>query len=110
MKPAQTDLREIHNYIAGELLNPSAAARRINLIDAAIQSLKEKPARFPLVRDDYLASKGFRVIVVKTHLVFFIIREAENAVSVMRVVYGRRDWARMLRIDIGLLSEDDIQF
>ena len=61
VKTAQTDMREIYRYIGEELQNLSAAARRISLIDKAIQSLKQNPARFPLVRDGYLASKGNRM-------------------------------------------------
>ena len=99
MQSAQAEMREIYRYIAEELQNPIAAARRISLIDQKIQSLKENPARFPLVLDDYLASKGFRLIVVQNHLVFFVVRKNEKIVSVMRVLYGRRDWLRILRVD-----------
>ena len=70
VKPARADMREIRRYIADDLLNPEAAAKRINLIDTNIQSMKTMPARFPLVKDSYLASKGFRIIVCETHLVF----------------------------------------
>ena len=98
MDAAKAEMREIYNHIAGELNQP-AAARRISLIEAAIQSLKENPASRALVRDTYLASKGYRMIVVKSHLVFCIVREEERAVSVMRILYGRRDWMRLLRAD-----------
>jgi len=105
MKPAQDEMRETYRYIAETLNNPIAAERRLSLIDDAIASLKETPGRFPLVRDDYLASKGYRMIVVKNHLVFFIVREKEKAVSVMRVLYGRRDWMHLLKIEAARLSE-----
>ena len=53
--------------------------------------------------DDYLASKGFRIVVVKNHIVFFVIREellnGPKRVLVMRVLYCRRDWARILKCD-----------
>jgi len=107
MKPAQIEMRETYRYIAEELQNPIAASRRILLIDKAIQSLKENPVRYPLVRDDYLASKGYRLIVVKNHLVFFIVRENLQAVSVMRVLYGRRDWMRMLKVEAEQLTDED---
>jgi plasmid stabilization system protein ParE len=99
LKPAQLEIRETYRYIEEELNNPIAASRRVALIDKAIVSLQENPTRFPLVRDDYLASKGYRMIVVKNHLIFFIIREEEIAVSVMRVLYGRRDWLHLLKTD-----------
>jgi toxin ParE1/3/4 len=100
VKPAQTDMRETYRYISEKLCNHAAAERLLTQIDKGIQSLKTNPERFPLVRDAYLASKGYRHIVVKNHLVFFIIREEERAVSVMRVLYGRRDWVNMLKNDI----------
>lgn len=99
-KPAQNEMRETYRYIAEELHNPNAAARLISLIDKNIISLKENPGRFALVSDHYLASNGYRKIVVKNHLVFFIIREEEKTVSVMRVLYGRRDWMNLLKVDL----------
>lgn len=62
------DVREAYWYIAEELGNPTAAERRISLIDAAIQSLKENPSRHSLVRDDFLASKGFRMRILKDEM------------------------------------------
>jgi len=107
MKPAQNDMREIYRYIADDLQNPSAAFNRISLIDEKILSLKENPARIALVRDRFLASKGFRMIVVKSHLVFFVLREESKTVSVMRILYGRRDWLRMLKGEVEILTEED---
>ncbi len=99
MKSAQNDMREIYRNITDELCNPIAASRRIALIDEAVQSLKSNPDCFPFMRDEYLSSKGFRVIVIKKHLVFFTIREPEHIVSIMRVLYGRRDWLRLLQTE-----------
>jgi len=45
------------------------------------------------------------MIVVKNPLVFFIVREKEKAVSVMRVLYGRRDWIRLLKAEAAYLPE-----
>jgi plasmid stabilization system protein ParE len=99
MESAQTDIREIHKYISEDLQNPNVAVRRIKDIEIAIRSLDKFPARFSLVSDSYLSTKGFRMLPVKTHLVFFIIREDVKAVSVIRVIYARRDWTRMLKVD-----------
>ena len=100
MAPAQKDMREIYRYITEELNNPDAATRRILLIDDKINSLKESPNRIPLVRNRYLASKGFRMIIAKNHLIFFIIREETLSISIMRVLHGRRDWMRILKADV----------
>ena len=93
---AKADVAGIYWYILDQLQNPIAAIRRTTLIEQAIQSLDEKPNRFPLVRDDSLALEGYRMIVVKNHLVFFIVCEETKQVFVMRVLYGRRDWQRIL--------------
>ncbi|MCL2637217.1 MAG: type II toxin-antitoxin system RelE/ParE family toxin [Oscillospiraceae bacterium] len=100
MSRAKSDICDIRQYITDEYKNPQAARRRVLLIQNKIKSLEENPARFPLVRDDLLASNGFRMIVVETQNVFYAIREKENAVSVMRVLHGRRDWVRILKTDI----------
>ena len=105
-QPAQDDLRGIYKYISEDLQNHTAASNMISKIDKRIQSLKKSPERYPLVRDSYLASKGFRVTVVKNYLVFFIIRKVTKSVSVMRVLYGRRDWLRILSVDANELSEE----
>jgi len=104
VRPAQTDIREIYRYIANDLQNPTAAERRISLIDEKILELETIPTRYPLVQDAYLASKGFRMVAAKTHLIFFVIRESTptepKRVFVMRVLYCRRDWARILKHDV----------
>ena len=105
MQSAQADMREVHRYISEDLQNPDAAVRRVKLLEESIRSLKTMPARFPLVLDDYLASKGFRVMVIKTQLVFFVIREDTKAVSVIRILYVRRDWARLLKIYVQNLAQ-----
>jgi toxin ParE1/3/4 len=98
MQSARADMRDIYHYIAKDLQNPEAATKRITDIKVAMQSLKTMPARFALVQDSSLAQEGYRFVVVKTHLVFFIIRKETRTVSVIRVLYERRNWARLLRI------------
>jgi plasmid stabilization system protein ParE len=100
MNRAKYDMREIHRYISDELQNPIAADSRISLIESKIRTLKKNPTRAPLARDYYLASKSFRVLVVKTQLVLYIVREKTNTVSIMRVLYGRRDWMNLLKADL----------
>jgi len=107
VSPAQNDMQEIYRYIAYDLRSPDAASKRILLIDEKIQSLKSNPARFSLVKDDYLASKGFRFCIAKNHLIFFTIREEISTVSVMRVLYGRRDWVRILKVEAESMPDDE---
>ena len=96
MQSAKNEIHGIYRYIATELDNPTAADRHVSLIQEKISALQENPERYPLVRDKYLAEKGIRYIVVQNYLVFFVVREENKVVSVMRVLYGRRDWLTLL--------------
>jgi addiction module RelE/StbE family toxin len=94
--PATKDLNEIGNYITDDLLEPQAALRLVNEIADAVSSLEEMPYRNPLVRDERLSLHGIRKIIVGNYLVFYIIYEEEKVVTIIRILYGRRDWLNLL--------------
>jgi len=99
--PAKNDLREIGLYIAVDLQSPEAAMKRLDLIDEKIQSLKKMPAKHTLVQDNFLAAQGYRMVVAKSHLIFFLISndETPKRVYIMRVLYARRNWTRILKME-----------
>ena len=104
-KPAERDIRGIYRYIKNKLQNREAAERRIDLIHEKLKSLEDKPYRYPLVLDEFLASLGLRSVMAENHVLFYVIREKsetvkKSTVSVIRVMYGRRDWASILKDDI----------
>lgn len=39
---------------------------------------------------------GYRKLIVKNYIVFFTIDEPNKVVDVERILYGRRDWLRIL--------------
>ena len=96
-EPAESDLLEAASYIAEQLLNPSAAGRLLDDVENAIYSLSDMPQRHALVNDEVLARSGIRFMPVGNYLVFYIIREEKKTVVIQRVLYGRRDWASILR-------------
>jgi len=49
---------------------------------------------YPAVPDEYLASKGFRFVMVKNYMLFYIV--IENEVIILRFLYGSRDWMNLL--------------
>jgi len=103
---AKNDMQDIHQYIANEFQNPTAAKRRISLIQAKIKSLKENPELFATVNDDFLAKSGIRLMVVKTQNVFFIINKNPNIVFIMRILHSRRDWINILSAQIDDLLDE----
>lgn len=95
--PAKADIREIAAYIANELKEPEIAENYVNLIIEAIYSLEHVPARIPTVHDDMLAAEGVRGLRIRNYTVFFTINEAEQSVTVVRVMYMRRNWPDLLQ-------------
>lgn len=94
--PAEKDLREIGRYISRELLKPETSKKVVSTIAKAINSLEEMPLRNALVADESLAYKGIRKIMVDNYIVFFNVSGENNTVTVVRILYGRRNWISLL--------------
>ncbi|WP_208607736.1 type II toxin-antitoxin system RelE/ParE family toxin [Paenibacillus pectinilyticus] len=93
---AETDLRDIANYISTELLEPNTARKMINKIAEVIFQLEHMPFRNGLVRDERLAVNGIRHILVDSYIVFYVISEKEETVTIIRILYGKRQWSSLL--------------
>ena len=88
---AESDLREIYEYIAYELLSPPTAARQLQRLEEEVLSLDQMPNRYPAYLEEPWHSRGLRVMSVDNYLVFYIPDAAEQTVTVIRVMYGGRD-------------------
>ncbi len=95
-EPAANDLQEVVRYIAGELREPTTAQKLVGKIRDAIMSLAEMPSRHPLVADEVLAAKGIRKLPVENYIVFYVVSEEDKTVTVVRILYGRRNWEHLL--------------
>ncbi len=95
-KPAAEDLQQIAHYIAIELREPVSAQRLVDRIKDQVMSLAEMPTRHELVADGSLASQGIRRLVIDNYIVFYIIAEKERTVTIIRILYGRRNWEQLL--------------
>lgn len=93
---AEADLRGIANYIANELLEPTTARKMIARIAEAIFQLEQMPFRNGLVRDERLAAEGIRYLPVQSYIVFYVISNNEETVTVIRILYGKRQWKSLL--------------
>jgi plasmid stabilization system protein ParE len=95
-RAAQTDMVDIHRYISTDLSSPMTADKMIDTIEKALASLSFSPQSLPKVRDDRLAAKGYRWLGIKNYVAYFTVDEQANVVNVERILYGRRDWQRLL--------------
>ena len=95
-KPAEIDLHEIGKYISSELLEPDKAVEVIDKIAEAIFKLEKMPLRHAIVAEDKLASQGIRKFIIDNYIVFYIVNEEDKMVTIIRILYKRRDWINLL--------------
>jgi len=88
---AENDLQEIYKYIATELLEPQTAINLCDKIEQEILKLDTMSDRHPLYKKEPWLSRGLRFFPVGKFLVFYITREADRTVHVLRVMYGGRN-------------------
>jgi addiction module RelE/StbE family toxin len=89
---AVDDLTSIFDWVAGE--SPANAKAFIEKLDQRIGSLKIHPFLGRIPRDDKLKNSGYRVLVIKSYVVFYVVRG--RTVEVHRAVHGSRNLNDML--------------
>ncbi len=92
------DLLSIHEYIAIELSSPKAAKETIGKILSSIKGLVDFPFSGALLENIVDFSSDYRFIVSGNYITLY--RYHDDTVYVDRVIYGRRDYARILFDDI----------
>ncbi|MDO9535742.1 MAG: type II toxin-antitoxin system RelE/ParE family toxin [Bacillota bacterium] len=95
-EPAVDDLQEITRYISKELKEPAIAQKLVAKIKDAVMGLAEVSSRHALMFDERLAAQGIRKLPLENYIVFYVISEKNMAVTVVRILYGRRDWEHLL--------------
>ena len=93
---ADADIDEIIGYIVNSLKNPIAAGKLLSEIKSSYDILTESPEAFAYCNDSYLREQGYRKIPVKNYIIFYRVDHAEKSVYILRVIYGRRDYASLI--------------
>ncbi|GAA0607911.1 type II toxin-antitoxin system RelE/ParE family toxin [Virgibacillus siamensis] len=86
------DLDDIYSYIYNELFNEGAADNLLKQIETSVMRLKEFPFPCSLVTDEILKNKGYRKLIVANYIAFYLVREEEKQVVVMRVLFGAQKY------------------
>ncbi len=95
-KEAYADLNEIVAYISESLANPSAATAVVNELEDKLRYVQETPNMYELCLNPYLSEKSYRKFSVKNYIVFYKVSETAGTVYIMRIIYGRRDYLKLL--------------
>ena len=94
---ALLQLEEIVKYISDVLLVPETAKKWLDVMEEAISSLDVFPCRFALIDDEPWKSNGVRKMAIKGFMVYYVIEEEKKLISVIAVVYRRRDQITALK-------------
>lgn len=91
---AQDDMKSIVTYVRMD--NPEAAIRMVKKIKTAIGNLSDYPLMGPIPRDEKIAEQGYRMIVVESYLVFYILVTDDNTVEIHRVLHEKQNYPNMI--------------
>ncbi|MEG0314374.1 MAG: type II toxin-antitoxin system RelE/ParE family toxin [Erysipelotrichaceae bacterium] len=91
-KKAQIDLKDIVEYL--NELDEQAALKYFDLLVTKIQNLCQMPHRCPLSQNIQLRIRGYRTMVVKDYIVFYVIKD--NVVQIRRILFARRRYEHIL--------------
>jgi addiction module RelE/StbE family toxin len=83
---AEDDLLSIYDWIAGD--SPARAAAFTEKLDKRISALAANPHLGRVPKHEKLAGYGYRVLVIESYLVFYVVRG--RTIEIHRVVHGSR--------------------
>ena len=102
---AQGDLLEIRDYISDELQNTAAAKKAVAKITKKIRILQEHALMGAPLASVSDANSDERFLVSGSYLIFYHVNGSD--VFIDRVLYGRRDYLRVLFGD-SIKEETDV--
>lgn len=90
---AEQDLAEIVEYISND--NPAAALKLAENIEQSILQLEDFPLIGAIPKNRRLTRKGYRILIVDSYLVFYVLLDNET-VEIRRIISGKRDYKFLL--------------
>lgn len=94
---AKADLREIAIYIAERAKDKDIAIRFVKELQEVTRRLEDFPESGVVPRDRVLKSMGYRFLTHKDYLLFYLYDKQQEAVYVMAIFNGKRDYMRVMK-------------
>lgn len=95
-KDARKDLKDIYVYIKYSLQEPIIAKKLIDKIRKEIYKLEDNPIIYAIIKDEIIKKREIRKIKVNNYIVFYKVEENKSIVEIVRIMYGRRNWTKIL--------------
>lgn len=99
-RPAEHDLTGIYTYIADTLKMPLTARQVYASIKQDIMTLSTMPEHHQLIGEPPYAELGVRMLLVKNYIVFYVVGKENPTVSILRILYKRREWQGIIGTEI----------
>lgn len=96
-KQAEEDLRGIFEYISFILYVPEYAAGKLQKLEQAISRLNYMPERYKKYDEEPWETLGLRKMPVDNYNVFYYVDNEINQVTVLRILYNKRNENEQLR-------------
>ena len=93
-KESKQDLIEIKKYIKEILQEPETSHKLITRIRKEIETLKANPEIYAIIDEDMIRNLEIRKLIIDNYIVFYRIKK--DKIQIVRVMYGRRDWVKLL--------------
>lgn len=93
-REAKQDLVNIKKYIKYKLAEPNVAENLILKIKDCIDKLQINPQRHNMIDENIIKMFNIRKLIVNNYIVFY--RITQNKVQIVRIMYGRRNWIKLL--------------
>jgi len=93
---ALEDLDGIYSYICDEQKEPQIAEKFIQTIEEKILSLSSMPEKYTLCDQEMLRKKGYRKLIIKSYVAFYLVDERHQKVIIARVLYSARDYEKLI--------------
>ena len=94
---AERDIGDAADYIEYTLMNPQAADELLDAVEEVLSTFRERPQRIRTIPDPVLEAWGIRFVRIKNYLAFFVVDEERHRVNVVRFLYAKRNWMKLLR-------------
>ena len=92
---AESDFSDIYRYIAEDCAERAAAY--LSIMEDCILGLRDFPGIGRTGRFPELTSLGVRMLPFEDYLIFYLIREEEDAVVILRVLHSSVNYRKLFR-------------
>jgi len=84
------------HYITSDSGSAEVALRYLEKIERAVMQLEDHPHLGRIPRYSILQRKGYRVLIVERHLIFYRVNEKLKTVTIHAVVDERREYRSLV--------------